>query len=71
MCVFSAGIDLRQLRRDAQDGRVSVKQLLGLIDKQQQTIQSLRRENQRLQQRLAQYEPEAAGSKPPETPAST
>jgi transposase len=71
MCVFAAGIGLRQLRRDAQDGRVSVEQLLDLIDKQQQTIQSLRRENQRLQQRLAQYEPETACSKPPETPAAS
>jgi transposase len=49
--------DVRQLRRDALNGRVSVEQLLDLIDKQQQTIQGLRRENQRLQARLAAYEP--------------
>jgi hypothetical protein len=73
MRVLSLGIDLRQLRRDALDGQVSVEQLLDLVEKQQQTIQGLRRENQRLQERLAQYEPEvgSAGSATPagETPA--
>jgi transposase len=73
MPVLPVGIDLRQLRRDALDGQVSVEQLLELIDKQQQTIQGLRRENQRLQEKLAQYEPEALGgpaAKPAvETPA--
>jgi hypothetical protein len=39
------GIDLRQLRRDALGGLVSVEQLLDLIDKQQQTIQGVRTEN--------------------------
>jgi len=48
--------------------------LLDLIDKHQQTIQGLRRENQRLQERLAQYEPEvksagSAAKSPAETPA--
>jgi hypothetical protein len=63
MRVLPVGIDVRQLRRDALDGHVSVEQLLDFIDQQQQTIQGLRRENQRLQQRLAQYEPElSAGS---------
>jgi transposase len=64
MRVLPVDIDLRQLRRDARDGLVSVEQLLDLIDKQQQTIQGVRRENQRLQERLAQYEPEvrSAGS---------
>jgi transposase len=50
--------DLRQLRRDAQAGHVSVEQLLDIVDKQQQTIQGLRRENQHLRERLATYEPE-------------
>jgi len=58
MRIFPVGIDVGQLRRDALDGKVSVEQLLDVIDKQQQTIQGLRRENQRLQERLAQYEPE-------------
>jgi transposase len=56
---FPVGIDLRQLRRDALRGQVSVEQLLDVIDRQQQTIHGLRRENQRLQERLARYEPEA------------
>lgn len=60
MCVLPVGIDLRQLRRDALDGKVPVEQLLDLLDKQQQTIQGLRRDNQRLQERLTQYEPELA-----------
>jgi hypothetical protein len=58
MCVTLVGIDLQQLRRDALGGQVSVEQLLNLIDQQQQTIRGLRRDNQRLQQRLAAYEPE-------------
>jgi len=60
MRILPVGIDLKQLRRHALDGHFSVEQLLDVIAKQQQTIQSLRRENQRLQQRLAQFEPEVA-----------
>ena len=64
MRVLPVGIDLKDLRRDALQGQVSVEQLLDLIDKQQQTIQALRRDKQLLQERLAQYEPEvrSAGS---------
>jgi transposase len=64
MRILPVAIDVRQLRRNALDGQVSVEQLLDLIEKQQQTIQGLRREKQRLQDRLAQYEPEvgSAGS---------
>lgn len=76
MCFQPVGIDLRQLRKDALKGQVSIEQLLDVIDKQQQTIQGLRRENHRLQQRLAQYEPEARSggsdanpaAEPPKTP---
>jgi hypothetical protein len=60
MRALALDIDLRQLRQDALDGRVSVEQLLDLVDQQRQTIQGLRRDQQRLRQRLAQYEPEAA-----------
>lgn len=75
MSVLPIGIDLKQLRRDALAGQVSVEQLLDLISQQRQTIQALQRENQRLQARLALDEPEvrSAGSdaqSPPETPAS-
>jgi transposase len=68
MRILPVGIDVRQLRRDARDGQVSVEQLLDLIDKQQQTIQGLRRENQRLQERLAQYEPEVHSTGSAATP---
>jgi hypothetical protein len=72
MRVLPVGIDLRQLRRDALDGQVSVEQLLDLIDKQHQTIQGLRRDKQRLQERLAQYEPEVRSEKSPgQPPAET
>jgi transposase len=70
MCVWPVGIDLRQLRRDALDGRVSVEQLLDLITKQQHTIQQLRRDNQRLQERLTQYEPEVRSGGSAATPAA-
>jgi len=60
MRVVPVGIDVRQLRQEALNGHVSVEQLLDVIDKQQQTIQGLRREKQRLLERLAQYEPEVA-----------
>ena len=53
-------IDLRQLRNDARHGRVSIEQLLDLIERQQQTIQRVQADRLRLTQRLAQYEPEAA-----------
>lgn len=60
MRVLSVGIDLRQLRRDALQGRVSTEQLLDLIDKQHQALQGLRRENLHLREKLEQYEPEGA-----------
>lgn len=52
------GIDIRQVRMDALSGRLSVEQLLDIMDKQQHTVQHLHREMQRLTERLAQYEPE-------------
>lgn len=65
-------LDRRQLRRDARLGQVSVEQLLEIVDKQEQTIQALRRENQRLLERLAQYEPEVRNQRSaPGTPAET
>jgi transposase len=67
-------IDVRQLRRDALHGRLSIEQLLDIIEQQQQAILGLRRENQRFLHRLAQYEPEvlreSSPAKPPtETPS--
>ena len=57
-------IDLRQIRADALSGRLSVEQLLDIIERQQQSIQGLQAEQRRFRQRLAQYEPEAAGEPP-------
>ena len=67
MRVLPLGIDVRQLRREALQGHVSVEQLLNIIEKQQQTIQGLRREQQRLQDRLAQYEPDSRHEASPAT----
>ena len=38
------GIDIRQVRTDVLSGRLSVEQLLDIMDKQQDTVQHLRRE---------------------------
>jgi hypothetical protein len=51
-------IDTRQIRTDALAGKLSVKQLLDIIDKQQLTFQRLEAKTKRLIERLAQYEPE-------------
>jgi transposase len=62
MHILPIGIDVRQLRRDALNGHVSLEQLLDVIDKQQQTIQGLRRDKQCLLERLAHYEPEVCNT---------
>jgi transposase len=51
-------MDVRQVRIDAQQGRLSIEQLLDLMEKQQHTIQRLTAEVERLKQRLGPYEPE-------------
>lgn len=68
-------MDVRQLKTDFQNGRLSADQLFDVIDRLQQTVQRLQAQVDRLTQRLAQYEPEvlqetrcSAGSTPP--PAS-
>jgi transposase len=63
MRVLPLGIDVNQLRRAVRNGEVSVEELLDVIDKQQQTIQGLRRDIQRLQERLAPYEPDVQNTK--------
>ncbi len=57
-------LDPQQLRRDALSGKVSVEGLLDIIDRQRHSIQRLQADNQRLKQRLAQYEPAAARDNP-------
>lgn len=51
-------MDVRQLRTEVLNGRLTAEQLLAIIEQQQQTIQRLEANVQRLTQRLAQYEPE-------------
>lgn len=58
MAIAPSDIDLRQLRAAARLGQVSVEQLLDIIDKHDKTIRRLQEANQRLIERLAQYEPE-------------
>jgi hypothetical protein len=58
------GIDLRKLRRDARKGAVSVEELLDVLDKLEQAIQGLRRDNARLQERLAAYEKDSSEAEP-------
>jgi transposase len=70
MRVLPVGIDVKQLRRDALHGKVSVEQLLNLVASQQQTMQGLRHENQRLRERLAQYEPEVRSPQSTARPAA-
>ncbi len=53
-------MDARQARLDALQGRLSVEQLLDHLDKQAQLIKRLQADLERLQRRLAQYEPEVA-----------
>jgi transposase len=51
-------MEVRRLRTDARDGRVTVEELLDLIQEQRQSIRRLESEVKHLKERLAQYEPE-------------
>ena len=53
-------LDIGQIRRDARNGRLSVEQLLDIIEKQQQTIKRFVTNERRLIGRLTQYEPQAS-----------
>lgn len=69
-------VDLAQIRSDARSGRLSVEQLLDIIEKQQQTIKRIDAEKRRVLQRLAQYEPEvtresATREANPQTPSES
>jgi hypothetical protein len=52
-------LDIGQIRRDALNGRLSVEQLLDIIEKQQRTIKRLAANERRLIERLTPYEPQA------------
>ena len=60
-------LDFAQIRSDARSGKLSIEDLLDVLDKLQQTIRRLETDKRRLVQRLAQYEPEAttAAANPP------
>jgi hypothetical protein len=79
-CCLDTGIDLRQARILARSGRLSIEDLLDLLEDQDRlrrqdldTIRRLSAENERLKHRLEQYESdkpsEEAPAKPPEKPA--
>jgi transposase len=51
-------MDVRQLKKDFQDGRLSADRLFDAIDRLDQTVKRLQADVNRLTQRLAQYEPE-------------
>jgi uncharacterized coiled-coil protein SlyX len=53
-------LDIGQIRRDAFNGRLSVEQLVDIIEKQQQTIKRQAANEHRLLERLKQYEPQAS-----------
>jgi hypothetical protein len=51
-------MDVRQLKTDFRNGRVSADVLLDAVERLSQTVKRLQAEVDRLRQRLAQYEPE-------------
>ena len=53
-------LDLAQIRSDVRSGKLSVEQLLDIIENLHKRIQRLEADKRRLTQRLAQYEPDAA-----------
>jgi transposase len=69
-------LDIRQIRNDARKGRLSIEQLVDIIEGQQQTIKRLGANERRLIERLTQYEPQApreatTNQTNPETPATS
>jgi transposase len=65
-------LDLKEIRREARSGKLSVEQLLDIIEDFAQRNQRLEADKRRLIQRLAQYEPDAARSTtPPENQEPT
>lgn len=58
MFIPNLALDVPQIRQEALKGRLSIEQLLDIIERQQQTIQRHEASIRRLTERLAQYEPE-------------
>ena len=53
-------MEAREARAEFRKGRVTVEQLLDVVERQEQLIKRLLGEVSRLRERLAQYEPEVA-----------
>jgi len=53
-------MDLRSLNKDVRRGAVGLEEVLGLLEKLNRRLGKVERENRRLRERLAQYEPEIA-----------
>jgi transposase len=69
-------MNAREARQESLQGRLSVEQLLDLLDKQEQLIQRLQADVERLKRRLAQYEPEVTretspAQSTPQTPTTS
>src|SRR4029077_14841301 len=60
MTALSLVLDLRQIRDDACSGKLATDALVGIIERQQHTIDGLLAERRRLRERLALYESEAS-----------
>lgn len=59
MFIPNVSLEIGQLRRDARNGRLSIEQLLDIIEDLQKSLRREKATNHRLTERLAQYEPEA------------
>jgi transposase len=79
-CCLETGLDLQQARLLARAGRLSIEDLLDLLEDQDrlrrqelETIRRLSAENDRLKRRLSQYEPDVTSEptpgQPPEKPS--
>ena len=62
-------MDVHQARIDAREGRLSIEQVLDLLEAQEHTIRRLTAEIHRLKQRLAPYEPEIRHEAIPRSPS--
>src|SRR5437764_13662883 len=61
-------MDAREARKEFQSGRLPAEQLLDLLQRQEDLIQRLHAEVERLKRRLAQYEPEVRQEATPREP---
>src|SRR5262249_58464611 len=62
---LSSPMSVGEARKEFEAGRLPAERLLDLLERQERLIKHLQAEVERLQQRLAQYEPEAHGQATP------